>query len=175
MTIASRSFVLVPEERGDRVFTDYHRMHRRAAGEQDTDAPRFDIPPVGTRYPRSSLPALTAALWVRETHPERFEAFDLALFEAFFGRTQDLSDPDVLAAVAGSVGLEGNPLRAALSDVRLRKRVMEEHVEAVRNGLHAIPAVLVPGCAPVVGAVPYAELRRVVEAALSAAPAARNR
>ncbi len=174
MAIDPRSFVLIPEERGDRVFTDYHRMHRRAAGEQDADAPRFDIPAAGTRYPRSSLPALAAALWVRETRPERFQAFDLAVFEAFLASSRDISDPEVLAAVAESVGLDGRALRAALGDERLRGRVMEEHLEAVRAGLHAIPAVLIPGRAPVVGAVPYAELHRVVQAALPARGVARG-
>ncbi len=51
---------------------------------------------------------------------------------------------------------------------------MDEHLEAVRAGLHAIPAVLVPGGAPLVGAMPYAELRRVVQAALPARGAARG-
>jgi len=58
---------------------------------QDTDAPTFHLPAAGDRYPRSSLPALEAATWVRESHPVLFPAFDLALFEAFFGRTEDIS------------------------------------------------------------------------------------
>jgi predicted DsbA family dithiol-disulfide isomerase len=158
--------VLVPEERSDRAFADYHLMHRRAAGEQDRDAPRFALPVVGSPYPRWSLPALEAAAWVRETAPDRFDAFDLALFEAFFGKTQDISDPEVLAAVARVVELDTDGLRSILREHRYRPQVLAEHLEAVRQGIHAIPAVVIPDRSPVVGAVPYPELERAVAAAL---------
>jgi len=109
--VRNRNFILVPEDRADRTFTDYHRAHRHAAGAQDADSPVFQIPAVGDRYPRGSLPALEAATWVREVHPEAFPAFDLALFEAFFGRTEDISGPEVLERIAALVGLERSALR----------------------------------------------------------------
>jgi predicted DsbA family dithiol-disulfide isomerase len=157
------------------VFTDYHLMHRRAAAAQAPDAPHFDIPPAGTPYPRSSLPALEAAAWSVEAHPDRAAAFDLALFEAFFGRTRDISDPEVLADVAHTAGMDGADLRAALHEGRCRGQVHAQHLEAVRQGVHAIPAVLVPGRPPVVGAVASPELRRVVEDALHDPRASRAR
>jgi predicted DsbA family dithiol-disulfide isomerase len=40
--------------------------------------------------------------------------------------------------------------------------VLEEHREALGHGIHAIPALIIPGQEPVVGAVPYAELSRVL-------------
>jgi predicted DsbA family dithiol-disulfide isomerase len=166
VSVETRSFVLVPEERGDRVFADYHLMHRRAAGQQDADAPRFAVPPVGSPYPRWSLPALEAAAWAREAASDRFDAFDLGLFEAFFGRSEDLSDPDVLAAVAAGAALDADRLRQALRERRYRPQVLAEHLEAVGLGIHAIPAVVLPDRPPVVGAVPYAELERAVRAAL---------
>jgi predicted DsbA family dithiol-disulfide isomerase len=45
--------------------------------------------------------------------------------------------------------------------------VREEHLEAVGLGIHGIPAFLVPGQPPIVGAVPYAELARAVDRALA--------
>ena len=165
----------MPEDRADRTFTDYHRTHRHAAGVQDSDAPRFQIPPVGDRYPRSSLPALEAATWVREAHPERFAAFDLALFEAFFGRTEDISDPRVLGRIGASAQLDPSALGEVLRTARYRSMVFEEYLEATNQGIHGIPTILIPGQAPIVGAVPYADLRRAVERALggtSAGPSA---
>jgi predicted DsbA family dithiol-disulfide isomerase len=156
----------VAEERGDRVFADYHLMHRRAAGAQDADAPRFALPTPGATYPRWSLPALEAAAWARDTAAGRFEAFDLALFEAFFGRSEDVSDPEVLAATATAAGLDAEGLRQALGEGRYRPQVLAEHLEAVRQDIHAIPAVVIPSRPPLVGAVPYAELERAVRAAL---------
>lgn len=162
----NRNFILVPEDRADRAFTDYHRAHRQAAGAQDTDSPVFQIPAVGQRYPRSSLPALEAATWAREAHPGLFPDFDLALFEAFFGRTEDISDPGVLARIGASVGLDPSALRAALTAGHSRPVVWREYLEATDQGIHGIPTLLIPGQAPIVGAIPYAELKRAVERAL---------
>ncbi len=161
----------MPEERADRTFTDYHRAHRHAAGAQDTDSPAFRLPAVGVRYPRGSLPALEAATWVREAHPGLFAAFDLALFEAFFGRTEDISEPEVLERIASSVGLDPSNLRAALSTRRYRPVVLQEYLEATNRGIHGIPTILIPDQAPLVGAVPYADLKRAVEGACTGRPA----
>jgi len=169
--VRHRNFILVPEDRADRSFTDYHRAHRHAAGTQDTDSPAFQIPLAGSRYPRGSLPALEAATWAREVHPDRFSAFDLALLEAFFGRTEDISDPEELERIAGSVGLASSALRTVLSTRRYSPMVLQEHHEATDQGIHGIPAILIPGRAPIVGAVPYAALRRAVEEALTGRPA----
>ncbi len=166
----NRNFVLVPEDRADRTFTDYHRAHRQAAGAQDTDSPMFQIPAPGQCYPRSSLFALEAATWAREAHPELFPAFDLALFEAFFGRTEDISDPEVLARIGRSVGLDPAALRAALAGGHYRPVVWREHLEATDQGIHGIPTILIPGQAPIVGAVPYGELKRAAESALTGGP-----
>ncbi len=166
----NRNFVLVPENRDDRTFSNYHRAHRHAAGVQDTDSPVFQIPAAGERYPRSSLLALEAATWAREVQPAMFPAFDLALFEAFFGHTEDISDPEVLARIAVSVGLDPAALRTALATGQYRPRVLQEYLEAANQGIHGIPTILIPGQAPIVGAVPYAELKRAVERAFTGAP-----
>ncbi len=166
----NRNFILVPEDRADRTFTDYHRAHRQAAGAQDTDSPIFQIPAVGQYYPRSSLHALEAATWAREAHPELFPAFELALFEAFFGRTEDISNPEILARIGRSVGLDPAALRAALKAGHSRPVVWREHLEATDQGIHGIPTILIPGQASIVGAVPYGELKRAAESALTGGP-----
>jgi len=161
-----RSFVLVAEDRLDRTFRDYHRAHRQAAARQDEDAPRFNIPDAGHPYPRCSLPALEAGMWVRDTFPDRFPAFDLAVFEAFFSRTEDISDLDVLGRLADGCGLDGVTLADVIREGRCRERVLAEYQVALDMGIRGVPAVATPGGFPIVGAVPYADLRRAVEAAL---------
>jgi predicted DsbA family dithiol-disulfide isomerase len=156
----------VPEDRADRTFSNYHRAHRHAAGVQETDSPVFQVPAIGDRYPRSSLPALEAATWAREVQPGLFPAFDLALFEAFFGRTEDISDPEVLVCVGASVGLDPSALRPALETGHYRPVVLQEYLEATSQGIHGIPTILIPGQAPIVGAIPYPDLKQAVERAL---------
>jgi predicted DsbA family dithiol-disulfide isomerase len=161
-----RSFVLVAEDRLDRTFRDYHRAHRQAAAKQDEDAPRFQIPDAGHPYPRCSLPALEAGMWVRDTFPHRFAAFDMAVFEAFFSRTEDISDLHVLGRLADTCGLDGVTLAEVIREERYRERVLAEYQEALNMGIRGVPAVAMPGGPPIVGAIPYPELRRAVDAAL---------
>ena len=65
-----------------------------------------------------------------------------ALFEAYFTDGRDPSDPDVLVEVAASVGLDADRARAILAsdeyaaDVRAREQLY------LRNGIHAVPAVI---------------------------------
>jgi predicted DsbA family dithiol-disulfide isomerase len=104
---------------------------------------------------------------VREVHPAVFPAFDLALFEAFFGRTEDISDPEVLVRLGEAAGLNPSRLRAALRSGEYHRAVLREHLEATSQGIHGIPAIQIPGQAPIVGAVPYVDLRRAVDRALT--------
>ncbi len=122
---------------------------------------------MGARYPRSSLPALEAATWVRERHPSVFRAFDRALFQAFFERTEDISDPRVLAKAAASVELDPAAVEEALASRVYRRIVMQEHHEASERGIRGIPAILIGGQDPIIGAVPYAELRQAIENGLA--------
>jgi predicted DsbA family dithiol-disulfide isomerase len=169
LRVTRRSFVLLSEERADRIFRDYHRAHRQSATTQGEDAPRFQIPEAGDPYPNCSLPALEAATWVREDHSDRFRAFDLAIFEAFFGRTEDISDPTVLEQVGTECGIDSNAMREALESHQYRERVLQEDREARTLGIRGVPAILIPGRQPIVGAVPYMELKQAVESALQAA------
>jgi predicted DsbA family dithiol-disulfide isomerase len=66
-----------------------------------------------------------------------------ALFTAYFTDGRDVSDPEVLVAVAGSVGLHPERARQILAgdeyaqEVRQRERFYTDH------GIHAVPAVVI--------------------------------
>jgi predicted DsbA family dithiol-disulfide isomerase len=77
----------------------------------------------------------------------------------------------VLGRIGASARLDPSGLGEALRTARYRSLVFEEFLEAANQGIHGIPTILIPGQAPIVGAVPYAELRRAVERALGAASA----
>jgi predicted DsbA family dithiol-disulfide isomerase len=159
-----KSFLLRPEESPNRTFTEYHLAHRARANAQD-GAPRFDLPPVGTRYPSSSFPALEAAKWVEENAPKKFEDYDLALFEAFFGRSEDISDLNLLVREAERFGIDGASLRDALTSHAMRATVIEEFREAAQTyDISAVPAVIIPNQPPIIGAVPVETYREVVYA-----------
>jgi predicted DsbA family dithiol-disulfide isomerase len=155
--------MLRPEDQSNPTFTPYYLQHR-AAARRLTGLP-FDLPPVGTPYPRSSRWALEAAKWVERQYPRAFEAFDLALFEAFFGETRDISDIAVLAELAQRQGLPGAELSEALRAHAFADAVWADYREALEAGLTGIPTVLIGGQA-ISGAVAYEEYERAARGLL---------
>jgi predicted DsbA family dithiol-disulfide isomerase len=122
----------------------------------------FAIPEVGHLYPRSSLPAQCVAAAVGEHHPERVDALEDSLFRAMFVELRDISSPEVLADCVGKAAVPDptSLVERALADDSVRESVFAQHEEALSEGVHGIPALVVPGYAPITGAVPLEPLRR---------------
>ena len=66
-------------------------------------------------------------------------ALKLALFEAFFSRREDVSDPGVLVAVAGRVGLSHREAAAVLADGCCAAAVRAEQQAWLDREVHAVP------------------------------------
>lgn len=66
----------------------------------------------------------------------------LALFEAYFTKRQDLSDPTVLADTAAAIGLERDQALAVLSDGRHAEAVRQEQAFWISQGIRGVPAVV---------------------------------
>ena len=81
----------------------------------------------------------------------RQTALKLALFESFFSRREDVSDPTLLSAVAQRVGLDGTQAQAVLADQRYASAVREEQQYWLEQDVYAVPTFrfqqqyLVPG------------------------------
>jgi len=164
--LARRAFILVPPGGGREVFDDYVLKHRRMA-ERNEPSLRFHIPEPGSPYPSSSLPAQLAQKGVDVHQPRLGDAYEMALFEAFFARSEDVSDPAVLERAAAGVGIEPETIHAHLRDAEIERQVLQDHREAVESlGITGIPTVVVPGLAPIVGAVPADFYREAFRAAL---------
>lgn len=80
--------------------------------------------------------------WAEGESLDRQRALKHALLRAYFSEGQDVSSHDVLATVAGSVGLDETRARAILASdeyadaVRARERLYQEH------GISAVPSVV---------------------------------
>ncbi|MAU41532.1 MAG: disulfide bond formation protein DsbA [Kordiimonas sp.] len=66
----------------------------------------------------------------------------LALITAFFGQRQNIDDPDILAAVAQSVGLDAKEALAVLDDERYATNVQEEERHWREQGIQGVPAMI---------------------------------
>lgn len=80
--------------------------------------------------------------WAGNEGPDKQRALKHALLRAYFTEGQDVSSADVLATVAGSVGLDEAHARAILTSneyaeaVRAQERFYQEH------GISAVPSVV---------------------------------
>jgi predicted DsbA family dithiol-disulfide isomerase len=70
---------------------------------------------------------------------ERQTELKLALFEAFFSRREDVNDVELLAEVAGRVGLDSVLAKEVLSEGRYLQAVREEQHYWREEEVHAVP------------------------------------
>ena len=160
-----RTFLLVPRKGDREVYDDYIISHRRAAARAAPEL-GFAIPERGAPYPESSLPAQFLAQRVGRTAPERLEALEDQIFRAFFSRLEDISKREVLERAAAAAGVPPAEVGAALSDPAEKERAFREHREGHTGGIDGIPALLIPGARPIVGAVPAEVYREAIASAL---------
>ncbi len=120
-----------------------------------------EMAPPSTK-PRSRW-AHEAAEFARDR--DQFDALRTALFQAYFVADRDIGDPDVLAELVTSVGLDGEELRAALADGRYTARVRELEGLSGQIGVTAVPTMIFADTVAVQGAQPYSVLRQAYEAA----------
>ncbi len=116
-------------------------------------------------YPQWSLPALEAAKCVAFQGAEAFERLHLKLYEAFFSGGRNIANPDEVTEVVKESGADMERFLTDFKGGTARALVLRDYEEAVtRDGVQAIPTVLVSGGRRVVGLVDFAEYRRVVTA-----------
>tara|TARA_R110001592_G_scaffold363043_1_gene679597 strand:+ start:85086 stop:85760 length:675 start_codon:yes stop_codon:yes gene_type:complete len=76
----------------------------------------------------------------------------LALFEAFFSRRENVSDPDLLVEVAARAGLDSRLAREVLESARYAETVRAEQARWLDREVHAVPAFFFNNGFPVAGA-----------------------
>lgn len=109
-----------------------------------------------------SFDAQAASYYVRTEYPDRWRAFDEAIFEALWLDGQDIGTVEILTTLADQVGLERDEIRAAVRDETRRDALRETFAEAQREGVTAVPTFRY-GSHSARGAVPPEQLRRLVE------------
>lgn len=95
----------------------------------------------------------------------RGNEYNHRVLEAFFVEGLDMGRPEVLARLAGEVGLDASAFRAALDDRRYRDAHRAALRRAAERGITGVPAFEVGGRL-LVGVQP----KEALEAAIAAAP-----
>ncbi|MCO6384890.1 DsbA family oxidoreductase [Oceanicola sp. 502str15] len=130
---------------------------------RDHLAAKYGTTPEGSRKARARLTELGAALGFEFNYAddmrmvntfrahqlidwagEHGKAHDmkLALFAAFFTRREDLNDTEVLAKVAGRIGLDRDAALAVLESGALAKDVRDSEQFWTSRGITGVPAML---------------------------------
>ena len=104
---------------------------------------------------------IEAAEFARDAgkHPE----FHRAALAAYFVRSQNIGDLDVLCELAAGLGLDVVALRQELAAGRYADRRKAAHEEACGLGITGVPTFIFAGGARVVGAQSLDDFRRLLE------------
>jgi 2-hydroxychromene-2-carboxylate isomerase len=119
------------------------------------DYARIDLPRAARRlgvpftlpepFPFMSVAACRAFYWLHDRDPATAKALARAVFRAAFGDGRDMGETAALLEVAGGLGVDAEPLAAALREPAVKDRLRAEVDAAIAKGVCGSPFVLVDG------------------------------
>ncbi|WP_348762548.1 DsbA family oxidoreductase [uncultured Salinisphaera sp.] len=86
------------------------------------------------------------------------DAFNRALFEAYFGHAKDPTDPALLGRIGADLGLDRQDIEAILASDRHAQAVRDEVARFQQMGISAVPSFIVADTYLISGAQPPAAL-----------------
>jgi 2-hydroxychromene-2-carboxylate isomerase len=93
-------------------------------------------------HPAKSVNAMRMACVLSDDMPALTD-FTRAAFESYFGRQENLDDPDVLVAVACAAGLDGQAMRAASQTDTVKALLRANTEELITRGGYGSPTIFV--------------------------------
>ena len=127
---------------------------------------RFTTPwASGETPPESSLPAQVAWKASALFGPEVQDAYHEALLDAYFTKNRNIADWTILVDIAEQVGIDRAEFTARLEENKqhFASWVIDEHNSAIRDGITAVPTVVIGDVFPVPGAQDAETYIRLVE------------
>ena len=97
------------------------------------------------KFPIGTVAALRAFYWVHDRDPRQARTLSKALYRAYFVDGTDISAPAAVVETAGSIGIDGAALTAALEDPAVKERAKREVDGAIAAGVFGSPFFIVGG------------------------------
>lgn len=116
--------------------------------------------------PPTMHPQAEAAAEAAEAAREQGKFWEM--HDALFANQDTFRQPDAMANIARKVGLDMGKFQASLNSGNGKRRVLEDQAMAQRMNINGTPAMVVNG-ETVSGAVPFEQLKAVIDRKLSAA------
>lgn len=114
------------------------------------DMPRFarllDVPfNMPAKFPIATQAAARAFYWAHDRDPQLARKLALALYHAYFADGRDISDPETVADIAGSLDIDRAQLLAALGDGAIKERLKNEIDAAIARKVFGSPFIIIDG------------------------------
>jgi 2-hydroxychromene-2-carboxylate isomerase len=93
-------------------------------------------------HPAKSVNAMRMACALADNQQALWN-FTKAAFESYFGRQENLDDPDVLVAVANGVGLDGESLRTKSQTDEVKALLRANTEEVIERGGYGSPTMFI--------------------------------
>ena len=93
-------------------------------------------------HPAKSVVAMRMACTLADDMPA-LTKFTQAAFESYFGRQENLDDPETLVAVANAVGLDGETMQAAAQTDAVKALLRSNTEEVIARGGYGSPTIFV--------------------------------
>ena len=109
--------------------------------------------------------ALEGAEWVKDKHPDKFDAYNEAVYRAFWERSDDISNLDILGNLVASIGLDGrdtmDDFLRSVSGKQYHDKIIRFDDDAYARDVTHVPTFLFRGerCAE----APYHTIRELAE------------
>ena len=120
---------------------------------------REGLPFTERKFSYNSRSAQELAKWAKREGRE--DAFNEAVYRAYFVEAANIAEPEVLLPLVEEAGLPVEEARQVLSDRSFQQAVNDDWQRCYSLGVSAVPTYLSEGLA-IVGAQPYEQLERLV-------------
>ncbi len=94
---------------------------------------------VGKILDGGGVPATRAFYWIEANHAGHEKRFAREVFRQYYSGQLDTSDPDSVAALVGSLGLEAAKVRAGVEDAKIKDHTRTISEAAVQRGIFGSP------------------------------------
>ena len=94
-------------------------------------------------FPIATVAACRAVYWVERTDAAAAKALAQALYRAYFVDGRNISEPDVVADVAGGTGADRDALLAGIQEPAIKDRLKEVTGAAIERGVFGSPFFMV--------------------------------
>ena len=96
-------------------------------------------------HPKVALAATRAFYWIERNQPGLEQRFAREVFGHYYSGRLDTSDPDSVATLAGSLGLEAATVRTGLESAEIKQHARTLSETAVQHGIFGSPFFVADG------------------------------